>query len=70
MGNSTIIELNHDQCDEIEKNPEKFVQQIKHQLATMCYNGKEILGGKVIVGFHRSEKIYESWCKWKKKYGN
>ncbi|MCK9542082.1 MAG: hypothetical protein M0R03_08640 [Novosphingobium sp.] len=66
MGNTSIIEINHDQCTEITDNPQKFVDQIIEQMSFFKHNGKRILGGKVIAGFHRSGKINDLWCKFKK----
>jgi hypothetical protein len=67
MGNTTIIELNHDQVAEIKDHPQEFVQQILDQLGSFEYSGKEILGGKVIAGFHRSGHIYDMWEKFKQR---
>ena len=64
MGNTTIIELNHDQVNEIFCNDiaeKAFLRQIEEQLSSFKYNGKDILGGKVICGFHRSGFIYSLW---------
>lgn len=68
MGNTTIIELNHDQASDIFYNDiseKHFLQQIRNQLSAFEYNGKDILGGKVIVGFHRSGRIYDMWISFK-----
>ena len=35
MGNTTIIEINHDQCGEITDNPEEFVKQVKEKNANI-----------------------------------
>lgn len=72
MGNTTIIELNHDQANEIFYNDiteKEFLRQIRTQLSSFEYNGKEILGGKVIWGFHRSGFIYDLWEKFKDTLG-
>ena len=77
MGNTKIIELNHDLSHEIKENPEEFIQQILLQLS--CFNStsthymsngetfvdNRILGGRVIAGFHRSGFIEETWLKCK-----
>ena len=64
MGNTTVIELDHDLSHEIKKNPEEFVKQILMQLQHFAYSSdmymytkddNRILGGKVIAGFHRSQ---------------
>lgn len=70
MGNTTIIELNHDRWDEIDKNRENFVRQILQQLSTAEYTGQDILGGKVIAFFNRypENRIYRSWENFKKKW--
>lgn len=65
MGNTTIIELNHDLSNEILDNKDEFLLQIADQLSHFAHNGKAILGGKIIAGFHRSGKIYEKWEKFK-----
>lgn len=69
MGNTTIIELNHDFAYEIEGQPLRFAQEVIDQLRDMGKNGKKIMGGKVIAGFHRSGKgIYKDWEKFKIKH--
>jgi hypothetical protein len=68
MGNTTIIELNHDLSQEIFYNDiteKRFLEQIRRQLSAFEYNGKDILGGKVIWGFHRSGFVYDLWEKFK-----
>lgn len=55
MGNTTIIELNHDLAGEIEKNPDDFVYFVLEQLRQGSWTGKSILGGKVIAFFHRGD---------------
>ena len=54
MGNTTVIELNHDLTREIEDNPDLFVQQILNQLRAGYYDDKNILGGTVICCFNRN----------------
>lgn len=66
MGNTTIIELNHDRWNEISENKEEFILQILNQIHCMNLTGKDIHGGKVIAGFHRSGKVYAKWTKFKK----
>ena len=70
MGNSTIIELNHDCMDEIfgsQQTEQEFLNSIHRQLNTFELNGKRILGGQVILGCHRQDKAYEWFTKFKKK---
>jgi hypothetical protein len=70
MGNTTIIELNHDRVDEIfhnEATQSIFLNQIKTQLSTFEYSGSEILGGKVLAGFHKSSVINDKWTRFKKR---
>lgn len=78
MGNTTIIELDHDLSHEIKENPEEFVKQILEQLGHFHYSSYQytkdnhpfindrILGGRVIAGFHRSGFIEETWNKCKR----
>ena len=61
MGNSTVIELNHDLWDEIEKHPDQFVAEIREQLASFRFNGQQITGGRVILGCHRSDWEYKQF---------
>ena len=73
MGNTTIIELNHDQAEEIfrDENSQKiFLEQIREQLSCFGRNGKFIQGGRVVAGFHRSGNIYNAWSKFKDKWGS
>ena len=76
MGNTTIIEINHDRCGEIEDNPEEFVQAIKEQMGCFKYSNMtekrgewhdgRIPGGYVIAGFHRSDNTTDRlWEKFK-----
>ena len=70
MGNTTIIELNHDKVEEIfqdEETQKIFLNQIYQQLATFEHSRQKIQGGKVLAGFHRSGTIYNKWIKFKKK---
>lgn len=69
MGNTTIIELNHDLADEIEKNKDLFVQQILEQLRAGCDFQQSIEGGKIIAFFPRynENKKYCAWERFKKK---
>lgn len=56
MGNSTVIELNHDWAGEIERDPEKFVREILAQLQQMPWVadiGIRITGGTIISSFSR-----------------
>lgn len=70
MGNTTIIELNHDCWNEIDNDRKLFVQQILEQLQANEYEGKEILGGRVICFFNRYDSpIERAWLKFKKKFG-
>lgn len=71
MGNTTVIELNHDRWDEIfhsEETEKEFLNQIRRQYSAFEFSGKQILGGEVICGFHRSGIIYEAWMKFKKRW--
>lgn len=68
MGNTTIIELNHDRHNEIfksEKTKNEFLEQIREQLSSYKYNGESIRGGRVILGFHRSGIIEDRWSLFK-----
>lgn len=73
MGNTTIIELNHDQFDEIEKNKDLFVEQILEQLRVGVDFQQDIEGGKIIAFFPRyaDNRKYCAWerfkAKWSKK---
>lgn len=69
MGNTTIIELNHDEWHDIfesETSQRIFLTQIQEQFHHYKHSGKKILGGRVIAGFHRSGKINDKWCNFKK----
>ena len=75
MGNTTVIELDHDLALEIAMNKEEFVDQILSQLSCFAYSSpsmhqyfgsNRIHGGHVIAGFHRSGFIEETWNKCKR----
>ena len=70
MGNTTLIELNHDRWDEIDKHKELFVSQILEQLRNGQNYEQSIEGGRVIAFFPRysENKQYQAWCRFKKKW--
>lgn len=70
MGNTTIIELNHDRCDEIEKNNDLFVEQILNQLRAGCDFQQDIEGDRIIAFFPRysDNKKYCAWERFKTKW--
>ena len=72
MGNTTIIELNHDQYEEIEKNKDIFVEHILEQLKAGHDYQYDILGGRVIAFFPRYDdnKKYRAWERFKQKWGD
>jgi hypothetical protein len=72
MGNTTLIELDHDRWNEIfesEESKQYFLFQLERQFSAFEMNGKDILGGKVLEGFHRSGIHYKNWMKCKEKMG-
>jgi len=68
MGNTTIIELNHDLWNAIQENPDRFISEILEELGSGNGRKKPIVGGYIIMGFHRSGTIYQAWEKFKKKW--
>lgn len=72
MGNTTLIELNHDLIDEIEKNKDLFVNQILEQLRAGCDFQQNIEGGKIVAFFPRynENKKYRAWGRFKAKWMN
>jgi hypothetical protein len=67
MGNTSIIEINHDRWGEIKENPQVFVDAILRQTGSFANTGKDIPGGMVIAGFHRSDNRQNNlWEKFKK----
>ncbi len=70
MGNTTIIEINHDQTHEIEDDKEAFVGCVLEQCKAATYTGQHIPGGRIIAFFHRSGPIEEAWESFKKKWGH
>ncbi len=69
MGNTTIIEIDHDLTHEIEDDREAFVNCIILQCANAMHTGKRIPGGRIVAFFHRSGPILTAWEKFKKKWG-
>ncbi len=70
MGNTSIVEFNHDRWDEIyrdEESQQAFLKQLREQFSCAKYTNCEIKGGKVIAFFNRYEKVNEIWCKFKAK---
>ena len=72
MGNTTIIELNHDFYHEIEKNKDLFVEQILTHLRAGGDFQQDIEGGKIIAFFPRysDNRKYCAWEKFKAKWMN
>jgi hypothetical protein len=68
VGNTTVIELNHDFYNDIESKPELFVAQILEVLRSGDVS-KRIEGGKAIIFFPRYEenKNYQKWNKFKRE---
>lgn len=62
MGNTTIIELNHDLYDEIERDPAKWVDGILDHMRAHIYAPYErIPGGAVVTTFHRGDTDEYKW---------
>jgi len=68
MGNTTIIEIDHDQTHEIEENKEGFVEVVLMQCRAAEYTGQHIPGGRIVAFFHRSGPIEEAWNNFKRKW--
>lgn len=72
MGNTTIIELDHDRAGEIEDNPGMFAQAVLTHLR--LGNGSNLPGGRVVACWNRGaggaiEDAYESFkrlLRWQK----
>ncbi len=70
MGNTTIIEINHDQTQEIENDKEAFVGCVLEQCRAATHTGRRIPGGRIIVFFHRSGLIDKAWEAFKQTWGS
>ena len=69
MGNTTLIELDHDRYSEIERQPELFTKQILYYLRAGIDARQEIEGGQIIAFFPRwRSKKHLAWCAWKEKW--
>ncbi len=68
MGNSTIIEINHDQAHEIEEDRIRFAEVVLMQCRAAEYTGQRIPGGRIIAFFHRSGPVYDAWIDFKHKW--
>lgn len=68
MGNTTIIELNHDRWQEIERNRAAFVDAILKQM--LRGDVDELPSGRVVAFFPRDEvPIHRAWKRWRQKWG-
>lgn len=68
MGITTIIELDHDRWQEIERNRAAFVDSVLKQFRTGSVD--EVPGGRVIASFPRWDTpIHRAWERWKKSWG-
>jgi hypothetical protein len=70
MGFTTIIELNHDFADEIERDPQKFVREVLDHIkqGTQIFDdaGIRIAGGTIVSTFHRSNNDFDRiWIEYK-----
>ncbi len=70
MGNTTIIELDHDRTYEIQESPDTFLRAIREQCASFEHTGQRIPGGRIIAGFHRSGPMNDAWNKFVKAWGS
>ncbi len=69
MGNTTIIELNHDIWDEIANNRDEFVDSILEQLSSgKLRTHHRLPGGRVIAFFPRYsfDETCQKWDAFKK----
>lgn len=68
MGNTTILELNHDEAHDIAENPQAFLMAILEHLRSG--SGSKIPGGRVIAFFPRwGGPIDKAWERWKRRWG-
>ena len=67
MGNTTIIEIDHDRTHEIEDDKDKFIECVLEQCRAATYTGKRIPGGRIAAFFHRSGPMEKAWNDYTKK---
>lgn len=67
MGNTTIIELNHDLYDQIEKDPAKWADDLLRHMRGHAYSDRvRIGGGQIVTTFHRGDSDeYDLWIKFR-----
>ncbi len=70
MGNTTIIEIDHDRTHEIEDNQDTFVRCVLEQCSAAMHTGQRIPGGRVIAFFHRSGPLNKAWDEFKRLWTN
>lgn len=71
MGNTTLVEFNHDRFDEIEKDPSLLGLAILEQMRGASLTGCTIPGGRVIAFFNRSGgEADRDWEAYVKKHGS
>ncbi len=68
MGNTTIIEIDHDLTHEIEDDKDAFVACVLEQCRAATYTGQRIPGGRIAAFFHRSGPLEKLWNDFIKKY--
>lgn len=69
MGNTTIIEIDHDRAYEIDDNQDTFIRCVLEQCSTADHTGERLPGGRFVAFFHRSGEIEKAWNDFKKKWG-
>jgi hypothetical protein len=67
VGNTTIIELNHDLYDEIERDPAAWVDGVLTHMQGHSYSPfVRIPGGAIVTTFHRGDSDeYKWWIKFR-----
>lgn len=70
MGNTTIIELDHDLASEIERDPDGFLRDILEQLRSGSTAPHRITGGRVVTFFARwGQPVHRAWEEWRARWG-
>lgn len=70
MSNRTLVEINHDNWDSIQKNPTEFVDNLLYYLGSGCGESAEELehfGVRVIGMKHHSDGHNITWGGFKEK---
>jgi hypothetical protein len=70
MGNTTLIELNHDRYGDIEADKGEWIELILQHMRLHAFSDEvSIPGGRIVATFHRGDtRISDAWDRFKTRW--